>query len=147
MPQLTHPNPGRLINIVNKTNQLLRVLPQLGVNVETWDTWIKYNLRLRLDHTTQRKWLDQVKLRQNVPLQELLEFLEVEASEFVSVERDQRHTTRHASFKLAPKQFNKKRNPTTMLVEQAKENIKPPIQRSKCGQCKQDHPIYFAKHF
>lgn len=67
--------------MVNCTNQILRVLPTLGVNVANWDAIIKYNLTTDLDRATHKKWLDQVKLRQNVPLEELIEFLEVEASE------------------------------------------------------------------
>lgn len=43
--------------------------------------FIKHNLTSKLDRNTHKKWLDQVKLRQGVPLQELIEFLEIEASE------------------------------------------------------------------
>lgn len=149
LPHLTYPNAAKLIGMVNRTNQLLRVLPQLGIDVKTWDTWITYNLKLRLDHVTQRKWLDQVKLRQHVPLQELLEFLEVEASEFVSTEYEKRHIPKQAFGKSTPKRFNKKRGPTTMIVEpqpqQGATERRPT--NYKCSNCKQDHPIFRCPTF
>lgn len=158
LPQLTHPNAVKLINMVNRTNQLIRVMPLLGVEVKTWDTWIKFNLKTRLDKLTHRKWLDQIKLRQDVTLQELLEFLEVEASECVPIEYEpQRHVQRRSTARQAPKRFQNKRNPTTMLVaqqaqqKQAKEqqrasSNKPP-QRRSCEQCKEEHFLYLCPTF
>lgn len=81
LPYLTHPTAPLLLNMVNRTNQLLRVLPTLGVDVSNWDTMIKYKLKGRLDRATYTKWLDQEKLRTGVPLTELLEFIEIEAEE------------------------------------------------------------------
>lgn len=88
--------------MVNCTNSMLRVLPLLGVNVGTWDAIISYKLRSKLDRATYKKWLEEIKLRQNVPLKELITFLEEQANDNLPPEdppqqqqkRDQRRNDR-----------------------------------------------------
>lgn len=139
MPRMNHPNPVSLLNMINTTNQMIRVLPVLGVDVKTWDVMIKYNLKAKLDQTTCLKWLDQVKLRQDVPLTEMLEFLEVEAGESVGHSRDI-HVRQFNS-----KQRNKKgRSAATMTISAGDGEQKA----SKCVHCKGiAHPLYLCPTF
>lgn len=82
LPKLqSAPTSTQLITMVNCTNQILRVLPNLGVPVTNWDPWMSHHLKARLDTTTLNKWLDQAKGRQQIKLPELLEFLELQATE------------------------------------------------------------------
>lgn len=48
LPVITTPTSERLIAMVNCANQILRVLPVLGVNVMTWATIIKFKLTSKL---------------------------------------------------------------------------------------------------
>lgn len=103
LPYLTNAHAVGLIRMVNAANQLIRVLPNLGVDVTTWDKWIIFNLKAKLDKGTLHKWMDQVKLRQNIKLQELLEFLEVEAAECLPTEAER--TRPHEMSKNSQKRF------------------------------------------
>lgn len=134
LPYLTNAHAVGLIRMVNAANQLIRVLPNLGVDVTTWDKWIIFNLKAKLDKGTLHKWMDQVKLRQNIKLQELLEFLEVEAAECLPTEAER--TRPYEISKNSQKRFRKMKPATTMVVTVA-----------KCKQCNGDHPIYRCPTF
>lgn len=134
LPYLTNAHAVGLIRMVNAANQLIRVLPNLGVDVTTWDKWIIFNLKAKLDKGTLHKWMDQVKLRQNIKLQELLEFLEVEAAECLPTEAER--TRPHEMSKNSQKRFRKMKPATTMVVTVA-----------KCKLCNGDHPIYRCPTF
>lgn len=158
LPYLTHASSISLLNMVNRTNQLIRVFPALGVDVTSWDTLIKFNLKTRLDRGTYNKWLDQVKFRQNVPVAELLDFIEIEAGEHVprATERQFRGNVQH---RLLPKPQGFRRNPTTMAITSKTEelnhgvtrtherNTKPTENSSKCAQCKGPHELYLCPTF
>lgn len=137
LPFLTHANMPALIKMVNKTSQLIRVLPALGIDVKSWDTWILFTLKSRLDRTTLRKWMDQVKLRQNVPLSEFMEFLEVEAFECMPTEVEKTHArSREAQVK------KKKSYAISMTVQAETGDKKCPMKK-----CNQSHPIYRCDKF
>lgn len=137
LPFLTHANMPALIKMVNKTSQLIRVLPALGIDVKSWDTWILFTLKSRLDRTTLRKWMDQVKLRQNVPLSEFIEFLEVEAFECMPTEAEKVHTrSRETPVK------KKKSYAISMTVQAENGDKKCPMKK-----CNQSHPLYRCDKF
>lgn len=151
LPVITIPTTQLLINMVNCTNQILRVLPTLGVDVSTWDTFIKYKITSKLDQTTHKRWLDQVKLRQKVPLNELIEFIEVEASEnlpFSNQKQFQRTDQRR---------LNKPRYQAAAILstvaksssDTAKETDEQaaPRQKPKCQLCKGEHPLFLCRTF
>lgn len=144
LPIITHPNAERLIAMVNCANQILRVLPVLGVDVTTWDTIIKYKLTSKLDRATHKKWLDQVKLRQNVPLTELIEFLEVEASEsisFISVPSGPAPAR-------PPFHRSTRRQPPVRSAVLSTTTEKPsPREPTQCAQCKQYHELFRCPTF
>lgn len=144
LPPIDTPTTHRLITMVNCTNQILRVLPSLGVDVSNWDAIIKYSLTSKLDRTTYKKWLDQVKLRQSVPLQELIEFLEVEASENLplpgrSYQNDRRKSDRPRGHGAAVL--------TTVTEGNQMENEQGHTNKEKCPQCKGIHPLFLCGTF
>lgn len=159
LPVLAFATSHALISMVNCTNQILRVLPVLGINVTTWDTIIKYKLTSKLDRTTHKKWLDQVKLRQNVPLQELIEFLEVEASEnlpFVQPQQQQAkrdHNKRGNRSRYQPgaailTTTTKSSSPSSSPLKEKKYgDSSKPVTQHKCPQCKANHPLYLCNTF
>lgn len=135
LPYLTTANAVGLIKMVNAVNQLTRVLPNLGVDVSSWDKWLIFNLKARLDKITLRKWMDQVKLRQDVKLSELLEFIECQAAECLPSEAEKTRPHPYESNKKFKK--NKMKHATSMVVTTA----------AKCKQCGGDHPIYRCPTF
>lgn len=145
---ISNPTAQTLIGMVNCTNQILRVLPTLGVDVTTWDTIIKYKLTSKLDRVTHKKWLDQVKLRQKVPLEELVEFLEIEASEnlpFTSsiqhrIQPQRQQQRRHHPQERAAAVLTTVSNP---LVEQKTQGIHP----RPCPQCGGSHLMFMCRTF
>lgn len=146
LPPIFTPTAQKLITMVNCTNQILRVLPTLGVDVANWDAIIKYNLTSKLDRATYKKWLDQVKLRQNVPLEELIEFLEVEASEILPLPARaiQQHDNR------GRQQPRGRHQPAAILAAVAANPA--PVEasdgrESKCPQCKGPHALFQCQTF
>lgn len=129
---LVKPDAQNLITMVNRANQMLRVLPSLGVDVTSWDTWVMFNLKSRLDHQTLRKWMDQVKLRQSVKLDELLDFLELEAAECLPTEAE----------KSRPKVIPPERKPFKKYPANAMV-----VTENRCGQCNGEHPIFRCNTF
>lgn len=136
LPPLTQATAIGIIRMVNAANQLVRVLPNLGVDVSSWDKWIIFNLKARLDSKTVRKWMDQVKRRQDVKLSELLEFLELEAAECLptEAERSKPVVSRDAFKKRRPNPY---KSATAMVVTTT----------ARCAQCKKDHPLFRCPTF
>lgn len=149
LPVIITPTSERLIAMVNCANQILRVLPVLRVNVTTWDTIIKFKLTSKLDRTTHKKWLDQVKLRQQVPLSELIEFLEVEASENLplpgptSGPASPHHRPSRAWHQQPPKPFTRSAVLSTTEEPQNAGSREP----GKCAQCKLIHELFRCPAF
>lgn len=76
-----NPNREKLLNMVDRTNQMLRVLPHFGIQVQHWDPILMVILLEKLDPTLERKWLDQIKKRDDIKVSEFFEFLEQQAAE------------------------------------------------------------------
>lgn len=130
---------AQVINMVNRTNQLLRVLPTLGVDVKNWDKFIMYTLRDKLDPPTLKKWIEQVKTRINIPLSELLDFLEVEATECVMLASESRmKPTGHQPPNNPRRNRYDRFRPTSMMVT---------ANQNPCPLCKGDHPIWRCRTF
>lgn len=67
LPYLSqNPTPTQFLQMVNKTNQLIRVLPLYDYDVSSWDPILIFVLTSRLDTQTLRKWNDQIKKRQRM---------------------------------------------------------------------------------
>lgn len=124
--------------MVNSANQLMRVLPNLGLNVKDWDAWIMFQLKEKLSPPLLTKWLDQAKGRQTIPLDEFLEFLELQAAEHVisNQKRTDHHpvTQGHTANRHRSHQTPK---PATFLI----------TGEPKCAQCKGSHPLFHCYTF
>lgn len=72
---------AQIIMMVNSANQLLRVLPNFGLNVTDWDAWIMFQLKEKLNSALHTNLLEHTKIVQTIPLAEFLEFLELQAAE------------------------------------------------------------------
>lgn len=110
------PSAIHLINMVNKTNQLIRALPSFGIDVKSWDSWLTYSLKSKLDTHTFKKWLHQAKRREKITLAEFLEFIENEASENIGMPNKHQCNT-SINTKQKPKS-KPKLSCTTMMVSQ-----------------------------
>lgn len=132
LPRLSgQPTGAKYINMVNRTNQLTKILPKLGASTHSWDPILMYHLREKLDAPTLKKWRDQVKRRQGVLLEELIEFLEVEATECASSSRHEVHVPK----KQQQSPFKKRH---TILHTAVRDN---------CFQCNAEHPLYKCPTF
>lgn len=142
LPMLSGPSAQKLIAMVNCTNQILRVLPTLGVDTSTWDAIIKHQLTTKLDRTTHKKWLDQVKLRQGVPLQELIEFLKIEASENLPLQQKGGYHQKydrprpHGAAVLS-----------TVTQNDTVDTPRDQTTKEKCPQCGAYHPLFLCRTF
>lgn len=116
-PLETTPSGAQIITMVNSANQLMRVLPNLGLKIQDWDAWIMFQLKEKLNASLHTKWLDQAKGRQTITLDEFLEFLELQATEHSMALQKQplhhhstpKHTSNHHRSKQIPR-------PSTFLV-------------------------------
>lgn len=132
------PRPDRVkfLAMVDKTKQMLRVLPRFNINVSTWDPIIMYCLQSKLNPYTHKKWMDQVKRRQDVPLSEFIEFLEIEGAEAPASVNSNASTSQNQPFKSANRQQNRRPMVLTTTVFD-----------NKCSLCKNEHPIYRCSTF
>lgn len=128
-----HPTSEQFIQILNATNQMLRALPNWGIKVNGWDPWIKFMIITKIDEQSKRAWLTEKKRRQQVPLQELLEFLELRASE---TQHSQSDAFRQLFSNPAKKKFEPRRKLNSHLVH-----------ADKCSHCKGEHRVYQCPKF
>lgn len=137
LPKLTkEPTAIQFLNMANKTNQLIRVMPIFNYDVSSWDPMLMYNLLSRLDGDSYKKWSDQVKKRELIPLSELLEFLKVQASECLVVP--------HANIKHDRK-MNEPKNKKNI---KEKAHVHVAIIDHKCVKCESDeHHTFQCKAF
>lgn len=81
-PVLQHHAPAQRIQaIINGTNQMMRALPGVGIEVGNWDPFISFVILSKLDEATRRDWHKSVGHQTNVPVKKLVEFLELKARE------------------------------------------------------------------
>lgn len=126
-----NPSSNDYLTMINRTTLLLRAMPSFGYNVNSWDPIIMNCLIERLDNFSVRKWTDQIKKREKIPLSELLEFLEIQASERL-LKRPEPTKPQHK--KAQPR-------PRVMVATQSKKDA--------CIICGTDntHPIYLCPTF
>lgn len=139
-----NPSNAELLRMVNTTNQLIRVLPSFGYDVSSWDPIIMYCLLARLDGKHVGKWNSQIKMRQRVPLSEMIEFLEIEAAEIVAPTSDRPRFTA-AVQKHKNKAANKAGKKAHVML--AVNDGSKPTQLKKCAQCGRDHLTYTCPTF
>ena len=57
------PNSNEYLKMLNRVNQLIRVMPAFGYDVKKWDPILMYCLVARLDSNTVQKWTKQIRKR------------------------------------------------------------------------------------
>jgi len=77
----------KLRAIVDSTNQMLRALPSLAVDVSSWDPFVMLILTMKLDEETRNEW-KQRKGRREADVKEMLEFIENRALELQPTQAD-----------------------------------------------------------
>lgn len=134
LPKLSNrPTAKQFLHMANKTNQILRVMPTFRIDVSSWDPILMYNLLSKLDTDTYRKWNDQIKKREKIPLSELLEFLEVQASENLAAPPE--HVRERKVFKDNGKKGER-------------AHVHVAIKEHKCVKCElDDHHTFQCKMF
>lgn len=151
-------NPGKekLLNMVDRTNQMLRVLPHFGLNVKHWDPMVLVILVEKIDSSTEAKWLDQIKKRENVKLSEFLEFLENQAAEAVVISANKIARPQQKPLKPQNKRAvlltNAEPGPSRPVEHGSPKDDAQgaiPISRTKCPhpKCDQYHPPYRCQKF
>lgn len=89
IPSITHrANFTRLRAIVDGTNQMLRALPNLGIEVESWDPFVGLIISMKLDDETRSEWKQRLGRGETTRVRDLLEFLEVRAIELQPTQGD-----------------------------------------------------------
>lgn len=78
---LHKPTFTRIRAIIDGTNQMLRALPSLGIDVRNWDPFVTLIIITKLDEDTRQEWKQRVGKRDSVGVSELLDFLETRAVE------------------------------------------------------------------
>lgn len=150
------PGKEKLLNMVDRTNQMLRVLPHFGLNVKHWDPMILVILVEKIDPITEAKWLDQIKRRDNVKLSEFLEFLENQAAEAAVISANKiarpQQKPQKPMHKKAVLLTNAEPAPSKPVeYEKPKDETQGaiPISRTKCPhpKCDQYHPPYRCQKF
>lgn len=141
LPILTGtPSSNAYLRIINRTNQLIRVMPTFGYQVSSWDPILIYNITIRLDAYALRKWTDQIKKRQKIALSELLEFLEVQSTERVVARAEPHKPIGRSSNQNANRRKN---NQARVMVATEQQ----PSQ-TNCTQCKKSkHPMFMCFEF
>lgn len=136
LPQLKqYPTSAQFYQMVNKTKMIQRIMPSYNYDVSSWDPILTFCLISRLDQYSLRKWNDQVKKRQRIELSELLDFLEVQGSERISMQPDQPNPSKVTN----KSQKNKAKNKAgTVLIN---------MPEAKCIQCAADHLVFQCKIF
>lgn len=139
LPDLgSNPSNAQFLTMINKTNQLVRVLPQFGYDVSSWDPILMFCLLSRLDIRHVGKWNDQIKMRQKIKLSELIEFLKVQAAEIISSTKEvpRNAFSKNKMQKRKPKQTN-----VMVTLEDDKKSAR------KCAQCGNGHLTFTCKTF
>lgn len=136
-----NPSNAQFLQMLNRTNQLIRVLPAFGYDVTSWDPIIMYCLLARMDSHFIGKWNDQIKKRQRIPLSELMEFLEIQAAEIVAATNDRPRMAQQVS-RNKPAKKGKKSAHVMLTVSNDSKNTE-----QKCAQCGNAHLTFGCKTF
>lgn len=136
LPFLTgSPSGNDYLRMINRTNQLIRVMPSFGYNVDSWDPLVMYTLIARLDSYSARKWTDQIKKRQRIMLSEMLDFLEVQSTERIVACTEPRVAAR-------PQRAlnkNQRQKPARVMV-----TVEQPPEEHNCIHCKSSKHATFV---
>lgn len=117
--------------MIDVTNQMLRALSNWGIGVDSWDPWIKFMLFSKLDDATRKLWKQEIKRKQQVPLKDLLEFLEIRALEMQPAQGERLKQN------FSNNMERKKKDQPRRIMHVTNYNI--------CPNCSKEHPIYMCQ--
>lgn len=150
LPFLTsNPSSNDFIKMINRTTLLMQIMPKFNYDISSWDLMLLHHLVSRLDSYSLRKWNDQIKKRQRIPIAELLEFLEVQSSEKLTARNEfPKNDRKDHRGKKGNKQPQQRANVMVATQEPATKPPEPPKPKSKCLQCKSaNHPTFYCFGF
>lgn len=122
-----HPTGKAFTGMIDATTQMLRALPNWGILVRSWDPWIKFMMVTKLDDATRREWKQHTGRHQQVPLADLLDFLETKAMEVQPLQGDRLRQM------FGGHSEKKGREKPRKILHAAV---------TKCPNCNDDHPLY-----
>lgn len=125
-----NPHGSKYTQMIDTTNQMLRALPNWKIDVSTWDPWIKVMIVSKLDDHTRKLWIQEIKRKQQVPLKDLIEFLEIRALESQPTQGDRLR-----------QMFTNTTNVDRKRKDQNRRILHVTI---NCPNCFKDHPIYMC---
>lgn len=149
----SHPPAQRIQSIINGTNQMIRALPGVGVQVNNWDPFISFVILSKLDESTRRDWQKTIGKATNVPIATLLDFLELRAREVQPTQAEHMYQmlqgkkifTKYSNIQLVTKpkmfQINKQPNPNKS------DGSSKIVMQKKCAFCKGPHALFYCEHF
>lgn len=132
---IQNPSKKALMNLVNKTNNLIKSLAKYGINAEEWGAILVPMVRRKLDVETRRAWRSRKPPKQIAKIKTFLEFLSLRAN---VLEEDQSQTA-------GPSHANRSAvshppNPKPMV--KPKQDAPNP-----CPECGDAHPIFKCGKF
>lgn len=114
----------KLSSILNVTNQMLRTLPTFGIDVTSWDPILKHILIDKFDDELRADWKVHIGTNQSVPLNTLLDFLEVKMFTVGKQGSRGQHQV------IGP------RRPVQVYQ----------VTEERCPQCNENHPLYRCRN-
>lgn len=144
-PAILHrSNTPRLRMLIDGTNQMLRSLPNLNIQVDTWDPIITLILYMKLDDVTRYDWKQKLGRRQMTKVTEMLEFLESRARELQPSQGDKLSDLLKGDHRQP-----RTRGPRIFQINENKREAKTPIPKSPkqegCTICNGQHSFWKCK--
>lgn len=124
-----YPHGKKYTEVVDATHQMLRALPNWGIDVTSWDPILKFMIQTKLDDNTRRLWKQHIGRREQVPLAELIDFLEIRALE------------------VQPTQSDKVRQMFLSTDNKRQMRKVHHIETKACVNCRGEHPLYRCDKF
>lgn len=136
IPAILHrPNFMSLRHVIDTTNQMIRALPHLGVEVSQWDPFIELIIGMKLDDETRHEWKQKKGPHAKANVKETLEWLETRAFELQPTQTDR--------LSRLLKSDTRRPHPTKKIFQvNEKGGLKPPNEKpKKCLICGGPHKI------
>lgn len=118
----------RLQQMIDDTNQMIRALPNLGVDITNWDPFIVLILMVKLDDDTKARWRELTGRNEVTSVTQLIEFLEQRSNNLRPNQSDRLSTLlRGEGGRKGPKRV--------FQVTDGKDKEKKPKKDGESGSC------------
>lgn len=127
-------------SMMDITRQMLQALPNFHIKVEAWGPMMKYILISKFDANTKKEWRMHIGKEQQVPLEKLLDFLDVLAFRLHDNERKFKSKFGRSVNAVASEPWKR----TNQQINQVSLSAGPSVntENGACRQCKGIHPLY-----